>query len=129
MAEYYSKDTVQALACEICGDCDGNVDVCEFRDIKVDGLPATDRRLMEWIPVTERLPEMHDEEYPDTDGTPIRYRSSEPVLVWLGGGGDFMAIALYESDDDCTGWTLGGSFINSVTHWMRLPKPPEEAQE
>lgn len=95
----------------------------------IEEIPAANLRLMNWIPVTERLPEMHDEEYPDTDGTPIRYRSSEPVLVWLGGGGDFMAIALYEADDDCTGWTLGGSFINSVTHWMQLPKPPEEAQE
>ena len=111
MAEYYSKDTVQALACEICGDCDACVDVCEFRDIKVDGLPTADLRLMEWIPITERLPE-----------------TCKPVLVWLHWGfqDDECTVAEYWGDSNVSpGW---GELDPYVTHWMPLPKLLEEGQ-
>ena len=63
-----------------------------------------------WIPVTERLPELH---------------------------GDFITAIAFEDGDiliDISVWygkcweTLSGEKCN-VTHWMPLPEPPKEGAE
>ncbi len=75
-----------------------------------------------WIPVTERLPEEYEEE---TDLMSFRhYKASDLVIV-----------AVMNSDrkrfvsDDVA---VNGKWVNyppqkfDVTHWMPMPKPPEE---
>ena len=42
--EYIEREAARKLACKICGDCDGGVDVCQFRDLDVDAIPAADVR-------------------------------------------------------------------------------------
>ena len=42
MTKYIAREEVKRIICEICGECDGDVDVCEFRDIKVDTITAVD---------------------------------------------------------------------------------------
>ena len=52
MAEYIEREAARKLACKICGDCDGGVDVCQFRDLDVDAIPAADVRPMvrgKWV--------------------------------------------------------------------------------
>ena len=44
MTKYIAREEVKRIICEICGECDGDVDVCEFRDIKVDAITAADVR-------------------------------------------------------------------------------------
>ena len=44
MAEYIAREEVKRIICEICGECDGDVDVCEFRDIKVDAITTDNLR-------------------------------------------------------------------------------------
>ena len=44
MAEYIEREAVKKLICELCNDCDGGADVCEYRDIQVDAIPAADVR-------------------------------------------------------------------------------------
>ncbi len=61
---------------------------------------------MNWIPVTERLP--------DSDITVMIATPDESEPVWLG----------YYSGDD--GWLFAdGMPAENVTHWMDLPAPPE----
>ena len=89
---------------------------------------------MEWIPITERLPELHREQYvphPYLKQASINdyYLMSEPVLVsrecdeadWR------IAVAQYEDDlDGRTYWeTVDAEILTGVTAWMPLPKPYE----
>lgn len=40
MGDLIEREAARALACEICGECDGSVDVCEIRDIQVNEIPS-----------------------------------------------------------------------------------------
>ena len=44
MAEYIEREAVKKLICGFCNLCDGSTDVCEYRDIQVDAIPAADVR-------------------------------------------------------------------------------------
>ena len=89
----------------------------------------------EWIPVTERLPELHSSEY-----VPHPYRAqsnlledyymiSEPVLVTRINPSiepeERILVAQYEDDlDGRTYWeTLDAQQLAGVVAWMPLPEP------
>lgn len=42
--DYISREAARKLICGFCLDCDGSTDVCEYRDIQVDRIPAADVR-------------------------------------------------------------------------------------
>lgn len=68
-------------------------------------IPAADVRPVEWIPVTERLPEK--------DGW---YLVSDGFISWT-------AMFLGEK----TVWAGNFKFgLTGITHWMPLPEPPKE---
>ena len=71
----------------------------------VKDAPAVDA-IPRWINVEERLPEHMDD-----------------VLVWVGG---LVEVGCYDESNEC--WELY-TYVGdgSVTHWMPLPEPPEEA--
>ena len=78
-----------------------------------------------WIPVTERLPELHDAEYLDeVTGELIRYKESKPIMIWLEKGG-FMDIGVYEKSDAVDDFCYQG-VPATVTYWHPLPEPPKE---
>ena len=78
-----------------------------------------------WIPANEQMPELHDEEYLDeVTGEVIRYKESNPILIWLENGG-FMDIGIYEKSDAIDDFCYQG-VPATVTYWMPLPEPPKE---
>lgn len=82
---------------------------------------------LRWIPVTERMPELHDEEYLDeVTGEMVHYKVSDPILIWLAKGG-FMDIGMYERSDAVDDFCYQG-VPHTVTYWASLPKPPEEGE-
>lgn len=85
-----------------------------YRQYPIESIPAAD----DWIPVTERVP----------DGT-----EGDWVLgvvygdLYDGGYRMDAALELVEYDEDSGCWYL--HYVDAkvtVTHWMPLPKPPEE---
>ena len=78
----------------------------------------------EWIPVTERLPEI----VKTTHAWRNVYRQSERVLcACLQANGKRMVKEGYMeffNDFPEPNWKIPGT-IHSVTHWMPLPTPPE----
>lgn len=89
--------------------------------------------MSEWIRVTDRLPELHNESFETEDGERFLYRISDPVLVLF--NHDEMAVAMYERDPDDGGYAFEGwvmpldsRALNSVTHWRPLPALPEALQ-
>lgn len=44
MSEYIEREAARKLICGFCADCDGTTDLCEYRDIQVDAIPAADVR-------------------------------------------------------------------------------------
>lgn len=98
-------------------------DICDVLDA-VEDAPAAD---VGWIPVVERLPELHDAEYlEEVTGELVRYKESMPVLIWLAKGG-FMDIGIYEKSDAVDDFCYQG-IPHTVTYWMPLPQPPEEGE-
>ena len=83
----------------------------------------------EWIPVEEKLPELHDESF-ETEDEILYYKVSDPVLVVY--NYDNQIVAIYEMDKDedgdytFEGWMANGDILHSVTHWMPLPQLPKE---
>lgn len=78
-----------------------------------------------WIPANEQMPELHGEEYLDeVTGEVIRYKESNPILIWLENGG-FMDIGIYEKSDAIDDFCYQG-VPATVTYWMPLPEPPKE---
>jgi hypothetical protein len=50
--EYIEREAARKLICGFCADCDGTTDLCEYRDIQVDAIPAADVRPVvrgEWV--------------------------------------------------------------------------------
>ena len=81
----------------------------------------------EWIPCSERLPEMHRE---DMEAEGEYYMISNPVIVT---DGQQIYIAEYEADMDYRyGWhSLDGEDYDNIIAWMPLPEPyrPEKESE
>lgn len=69
--------------------------------------------MAEWIPVTERLPEMR-----------------KPVLCFLRSldGKSYYNTVDYMLDDN-QWWDSGNSWKYEVTHWMPLPPPPPPKED
>ena len=65
-----------------------------------------------WIPVTERLPELHEE---------VLVCNEEYGLSGLG----FATVAVWDGTDWIETWDRSTA-IHCVTHWMPLPTPPKE---
>jgi hypothetical protein len=107
-----AADAIEALICEVATEHNARLD-------------AEERQ--RWVPVTERLPELHDAEYLDeVTGEPVRYKESMPVLIWLAKGG-FMDIGIYEKSDAVDDFCYQG-IPHTVTYWMPLPDAPEEGE-
>lgn len=68
-----------------------------------------------WIPVTERLPELHEE---------VLVCNGEYGLSGLG----FAAVAVWDGTDWIETWDRRTA-IHCVTNWMPLPKPPKDAND
>ena len=81
----------------------------------------------EWIPCSERLPEMHRE---DMEAEGEYYMISNPVIVT---DGKQIYIAEYEEDIDYRyGWHgFDGEDYDNIIAWMPLPEPyqPEKESE
>ena len=81
----------------------------------------------EWIPCSERLPNMHRE---DMEAEGEYYMISNPVIVT---DGQQIYIAEYEADMDYRyGWhSLDGEDYDNIIAWMPLPNPyrPEKESE
>ena len=76
-------------------------------------------KIGEWIPCSERLPEMHRE---DMEAEGEYYMISNPVIVT---DGQQIYIAEYEEDIDYRyGWhSLDGEDYDNIIAWMPLPNP------
>ena len=88
---------------------------------------ADERKKHEWIPCSERLPEMHRE---DMEAEGEYYMISNPVIVT---DGQQVYIAEYEEDMDYRyGWhSFDGEDYDNIIAWMPLPNPyrPEKESE
>lgn len=84
-------------------------------------------KIGEWIPCSERLPNMHRE---DMEAEGEYYMISNPVIVT---DGQQIYIAEYEADMDYRyGWhSIDGEDYDNIIAWMPLPKPyrPEKESE
>lgn len=117
--EYIEREAVNAL---IKAECSPKVAA-----YLIDAVATIHAADVGWIPVTERLPEMHDVEYLDeATGELVRYKESMPVLIWLAKGG-FMDIGIYEKSDAVDDFCYQG-IPHTVTYWMPLPDAPEEGE-
>lgn len=81
-----------------------------------------------WVPVTEKLPELHFEDASDcfedaSDCGEAGWFTSGQVLILRNG---VIAIGEYvEYSDDDAGWESDGGSCGEVTHWKPLPALPE----
>lgn len=82
----------------------------------------------EWIPCSERLPELHPVTYHDPVTLFSQYKISYPVLATVDGE---VLIAEYEDDlDGRTAWMAADTEMKlNVIAWMPLPKPYREDGE
>ena len=87
---------------------------------------ATDNNVgNKWIPVTERLPDLHTDEYEEPDGSWMQFEASDEK--WVIDESGYQTRALYEAGVVFQGWVgEHGQTVHGVTHWMDLPKPPRE---
>lgn len=107
MTEYISREAAIKRFNFAVLDCLGMEPTIRAGDIikALESIPAADVRPVEWIPVTERLPEK--------DGW---YLVSDGFISWT-------AMFLGEK----TVWAGNFKFgLTGITHWMPLPEPPKE---
>lgn len=118
-----------AIACSHCGNRNKDAETCRKCRCEIESGFEVDP-LNGWIPVTERLPEEHDNIFAKL------YRSEkwEP-LMFCKISDEVLAVVKYEdgtrkvktvhtTDGE---WRIIGLFgAKEVTHWMPLPEPPKE---
>ena len=78
--------------------------------------------IQEWVPVSERLPELYEEEIKD-EGETIKYMVSDPFLAYTDKG--IVAVCVYSVQDGKEWWNEDSGAEHKVTHWMPLPEPPK----
>lgn len=93
--------------------------------MRIASLPSASVEVGEWIPVSERLPEVH----PFDDGEGMTWDESDDVLICMNYGN--MHVAIYEVDSEARRYWVGmdGYEFNGVTAWMPLPEPYREDGE
>lgn len=80
-----------------------------------------------WIPVTERMPVLHTDDYEEPDGSRMQFEVSEDQWVITASG--IQTKARYETGVVFQGWVGDfGETVQDVTHWMPLPEPPKEVE-
>ena len=108
MAEYIEREAVLGMLKQECSPM-----VFAYLADLVNDIPAADVRPVEWIPVTERLPEHSCGE-------------SNSVLTVSSLGA--MRVLYFDGGNWCypTGEALTTAGKFPITHWMPLPEPPKE---
>ena len=92
---------------------------------KADYLIDAGVTIQKWIPVTERLPALHTDDYEELDGSRMQIETSDNQWVVTAYG--YQTKARYETGVVFQGWVGEcGETIRNVTHWMPLPEPPKE---
>lgn len=120
----------ETLICTMCGHfdhrTDGNI-VCGNRTCgEIVGYPVCGK-FTPWIPVTERLPALHTDDYEEPDGSRMQFEVSEDQWVITAQG--IQKKARYETDVVFQGWVGEcGETVQEVTHWMPLQEPPREVK-
>lgn len=93
-----------------------------FAERIADHLIANGGTVQQWIPVTEKLPEMQTIASCDPDDF-WEYECSAFVLASTSDG---VLMAECIRDDEGVHWTdEGGTCYQNVPHWMPLPQPPK----
>ena len=101
--------------------CYGEVLVSTSR--VADHLIANGVTIQKWIPVTERLPALHTDDYEEPDGSRMQIETSDNQWVVTASG--YQTKARYETGVVFQGWVGEyGETIQNVTHWMSMPEPP-----
>lgn len=85
----------------------------------------SDMNEKQWIPVTERMPEMHEESLVDTDGSIYTFRVSDKVLAYTEDG-ECVLVEYVDEGPYKKVWVEDGGSTDIVTHWMPIPEPPKE---
>lgn len=106
----------------------------EVRD-RLEAIPSADRP-QEWIPCSERLPEVHEEPY-YADHEAILHESDYVLTCCKYRKGFVYAIGSVIHDEVCDSYEWSGLYDyaecviddTQVLAWMPLPKPYEEVKE
>ena len=114
----YNNDGTEELRMQA---ADAIEDLSEQLDEETEYATALNSYLPQWIPVTERLPEIDE-----------KHHCSKDVLAYLKGGG--MCFTALEENIFGQSWfecerhpAIEEEMI--VTHWMPLPEPPYHIRE
>lgn len=86
----------------------------------IDFIENYQTKVCEWIPCSERLPELHKQ---DLDSEGEYFMISDPVIVT---DGENISVSQYEIDDvENNGWLNNGSIEDdsAIIAWMPLPDP------
>lgn len=105
MSEFIKREDVRRAALHYTGDA---------LIAKLDELPTV--QVPEWIPVTERLPEK--------SGQYLTYNEHG----WFSAYPYSIIHKQWNTQDWMSEKSAKGLGINSITHWMPLPQPPEVKQ-
>lgn len=137
MAEYIERE---ALIREISSDMTlfiGDPDAvqkhdeqCNYAISCVEDAPAV-KPEPNWIPVSERLPEEHDSIFMRFYGTEkwkegMFKKVSDEVNVTIEYVNGSKKVTHCKTHDGK--WNISSIFQATITHWMPLPKPPEDTE-